>query len=128
MLTKRIYKFFLTIILLISLSAYPQFIQKPNKDSIISQKTISSLKYHPIKRADPNFKVTIRTTNIHPGAISLLIGQPLIMDGLIISQIANYNLRFRWRIPKGHKLYVGLENMSITNQNVIYIGGIFLVK
>jgi len=125
---KKINKFFLSIILLISLSAYPQFIHKiPNK-TFISDKTIASLQYRPIKHIDPNFKVTIRTTNIHPGAISMLIGQPIIMDGLIISQIANYNLRFRLRIPKGHKLYIGLENMSLTNQNVIYIGGIFLVK
>lgn len=42
-------------------------------------------------------------------------------DGLQLSQVANYNMRLRWKFNNQNRVYIGMETMTIPS-NIFYIG------
>lgn len=81
------------------------------------------LKYHAPAHISPRFKVTLKTA-FDKKTISELIdgnrGEDML-DGFQLDQIIKYNLRIRWKLTSGMRLFCGTNTLG-TGFKAFYIG------
>ncbi len=77
---------------------------------------MNTLVYHTPHHESPKLKFTFKSA-INKSSIQKIEGD----DGLQLSQVANYNMRLRWKFNNQNRVYIGMETMTIP-YNIFYIG------